>query len=142
MSNPLYKHHHFNPAVCFGSIYYFLPSGLPTSPAMNVDMSILSVELEQQEDGVPQPKLVRPCVDCGLTTGNFCDGIGYECYAAVHIPGEAWCVNQRTPFCSFCESKRPACRFCLRTPSCTPPETSVYKGNDKPNKTKSRNQAS
>ena len=94
-----------------------------------MSMEILSVEYEQQ--GLEsQPKLVRPCVDCGLKTGNFCDGIMAECYAKERIPGEEWCVNQRTPFCSHCENKRPACRFCLRITSCTPPETSVYKGND------------
>ena len=113
-----------------------LNSPICVAKAMSVgmSMSVLSVEQEQQDDDVPQPKLVRPCVDCGLITGNFCDGIGYECYAEVHVPGEDWCVNQRTPFCNFCESKRPACRFYMRTPSCTPPETSVHKGNDKPRK--------
>ena len=108
---------------------------------MSMNMSVLSVELEQQDDDVPQPKLVRPCVNCGLTTGNFCDGLGYECYAEDNVPAEKWCVAQRTPFCNFCESKRPACRFCMRTPSCTPPETSIYKGNDKPSKANSGGQA-
>ena len=94
-----------------------------------MNMGILSVEYEQQ--GLePQPKLIRPCVDCGLITGNFCDGILAECYAQERIPGEVWCVNQRTPFCAKCEAKRPACRFCLRIASCTPPETNVYKGDD------------
>jgi hypothetical protein len=94
-------------------------------------LEVLSVEYEQRGHD-PQPKLCRPCVDCGLITDNFCDGILTECYAKDHIPNEKWCVNQRTPFCSHCEVRRPACRFCLHIVSCTPPDTNVYKGNDRP----------
>ena len=30
---------------------------------------------------------LRPCVDCGRVTGNFCE---YECLAAIRIPKERW----------------------------------------------------
>ena len=96
-----------------------------------MNMEVLSVQYQQKGD-VQQPSLIRPCVDCGLVTGNFCDGINVQCSAEARGLAEKWCRNQRTQFCSHCEAKRPACRFCLKITSCTPPLTNVYKGNDKP----------
>ena len=89
--------------------------------------------------------LIRPCVDCGRSTHTFCSGgvssertvrgedgelIGTgkfiifpmdQCFAKKNIPSEPWNTNQRTPFCSTCESAVLFCRFCRVVPGCTPP---------------------
>ena len=72
-----------------------------------------------------------PCVDCGLLTGNFCDGgpaVGYDqCFAAERVPqdftdhkDELGC-RQPTPLCSYCETRYHHCRFCRGVKGCTPP---------------------
>ena len=75
-------------------------------------------------------QLLRPCVDCGLLTGNFCETMaqaghaewqGGVCLAADRVPTEVWASGQRTPLCSRCEDQHGACRFCRRVHSCTPP---------------------
>ena len=58
--------------------------------------------------------LQRPCVDCGLNTGGFCD----YCRAADRFPdgdatGRGWAVGQLTPLCSKCDNWRRACHYCL-----------------------------
>jgi len=40
--------------------------------------------------------LCRPCVDCGLYTGRYCD----YCTGASRIPSEQWAAGQMTPLCS------------------------------------------
>ena len=48
-----------------------------------------------------------PCVDCGLLTGNFCDGswrVGFDrCFARNRVPKDyanaSGFGNQRTPLC-------------------------------------------
>ena len=89
--------------------------------------------------------LIRPCVDCGRSTGNYCSGgisIDKEtifgsgpragssgiltvecdqCFAKDHVPQEEWNQGQRTPFCSPCEEKFTFCRFCRKVHGCTPP---------------------
>ena len=62
--------------------------------------------------------LTRPCVDCGLVTGCYCD----HCRAADRLPQEVWGDNQMTPLCSQCERKHGACHFCRRQHWCTPPQ--------------------
>ena len=74
-----------------------------------------------------------PCVDCGLNTGNFCDGgmsCAYDkCFAAERVPAdygqrEGQSVMNgklRTPLCSYCETLHEFCRFCRGVHSCTPP---------------------
>ncbi|OLP84362.1 hypothetical protein AK812_SmicGene34786 [Symbiodinium microadriaticum] len=48
-----------------------------------------------------QDELCRPCVDCGLYTGCYCDGNDWgECFAADRLPHEHWANNQRTPLCT------------------------------------------
>eukprot|EP00975_Prorocentrum_lima_P040090 8421035-Prorocentrum_lima.AAC.1 len=42
----------------------------------------------------------RPCVDCGLMTGRFCDW----CLAADRLPGEVRAAGQMTPLCSHCDN--------------------------------------
>ena len=70
--------------------------------------------------------LCRPCVDCGLYTGYFCDGdefglTGSRCLAADRIKGEEWAEGQRTPFCSNCEKKNERCHYCRGVLWCVPP---------------------
>ena len=45
--------------------------------------------------------LNRPCVDCGLVTGSFCD----HCRAAVRCPDEVWADHQMTPLFTHCDRK-------------------------------------
>ena len=59
----------------------------------------------------------RPCVDCGLFTGDFCD----YCEAADRMPNEVWAPNQGTPLCSRCDDKHDACHYCRGQLWCTPP---------------------
>ena len=61
--------------------------------------------------------LYRPCVDCRLMTGRFCD----RCYAADRMPDEEWATGQLTPLCSQCDNKHDACHFCRGQSWCTPP---------------------
>ena len=80
------------------------------------------------------PPLTRPCVDCGLLTGTFCDGDetgtlgrdGFICLARNRLPsGDAvhreWNPGQRTPLCSKCDKERGNCHFCLGTSWVQPP---------------------
>ena len=53
--------------------------------------------------------LARPCVDCGLVTGCYCD----SCIASERMPGEMWAKGQMTPLCSSCDRERGACHFVL-----------------------------
>ena len=70
-------------------------------------------------------ELCRPCVDCGLWTGRFCDGadgtLGPPCLAADRVPSEVWCVGQLTPLCSRCDWNADCCHFCRNISLCTPP---------------------
>ena len=60
-----------------------------------------------------QEELCRPCVDCGLYTGCYCDGIDWgECFAADRLPREHWANNQRTPLCTACDRRFNMCHFC------------------------------
>ena len=61
--------------------------------------------------------LCRPCVDCGLYTGRYCD----HCKAIERIPSEQWAEGQMTPLCSRCDWDSGKCRFCRGVTSCTPP---------------------
>ena len=67
-----------------------------------------------------QDQFCRPCVDCGLITGCFCDGDGEECYAAVRMPQEDWAPNQLTPLCTACDRRFDMCHFCRGIPWVTP----------------------
>ena len=78
------------------------------------------------QEGAPN---TFPCVDCGLVTGNFCDGgisVKYDkCFAAERVPQDyantGGLGRQRTPLCSYCETTFGYCRFCRGVESCTPP---------------------
>ena len=69
--------------------------------------------------------LVRPCVECGLLTGSFCDGgiqMHHEqCFAIWRVPSERWNFGQRTPLCTGCDKHPGFCRFCRGVHGCTPP---------------------
>ena len=74
-----------------------------------------------------------PCADCGLLTGNYCDG-GYswepsfdQCYACDRNPhdfppseynGEQGIL--RTPLCPYCETFNNKCHHCRGVSLCTP----------------------
>ena len=70
-----------------------------------------------------------PCVDCGLMTGNFCDGspssVGYDrCFSTDRVPKDfspEVYSQMRTPLCTYCETRFGHCRFCRGVSSCTPP---------------------
>ena len=60
--------------------------------------------------------LIRPCVDCGLKTGGYCD----KCLAEDRMPEEEWAEGQRTPLCSRCDNKYSACHYCRGQVWCVP----------------------
>ena len=61
--------------------------------------------------------LWRPCVDCGLRTGCFCD----ICLGVERLPHERWLANQHTPLCSRCDRRWDMCHFCRGLEWTTPP---------------------
>ena len=75
-----------------------------------------------------------PCVDCGLMTGNFCDGspssVGYDrCFTADRVPKDfppEVYGQMRTPLCSYCETCFGYCRFCCGVSGCTPPNRTCH----------------
>ena len=52
--------------------------------------------------------LNRPCVTCGVRTGNFC----VHCLARDRLPRDTWYDTQRTPLCDLCDERYRCCRFC------------------------------
>ena len=101
-------------------------SGLPTPGSAPHDRT-QTLEVSCTGDyGERARACARACVDCGLNTGNFCDGgmsCAYDkCFAAERVPAD-YKMNghQRTPLCSYCETLHKFCRFCRGVHSCTPP---------------------
>ena len=70
--------------------------------------------------------LLRPCVDCGLVTGSFCEA---NCFAEDWLGSEVeeWNDNQFTPHCTHCEAKYKFCHFCLGKDWVTPEPHYVVK---------------
>ena len=66
----------------------------------------------------------RPCSDCGLHTGCYCD----YCFAVHRVPSERWADGQFTPLCNACDNARGRCRFCRGVHM----ETPVPRGNPDP----------
>lgn len=60
--------------------------------------------------------LCRPCVDCGLYTGRFCD----HCLAKDGVPSEVWAYGQYTPLCSRCDDRHEECHYCREIQWSTP----------------------
>ena len=88
-----------------------LPNGAPkAAPFVTRPMAIVSAGEVSQ--------LLRPCVDCGLVTGNFCEN---GCLAFFYFPSETWAPNQITPQCTYCEIKYEVCHCCRGVSMCTPP---------------------
>ena len=56
----------------------------------------------------PQDLLFRPCADCGLRTGSWCD----SCLAADRFPKEEWSGEQNTPLYMSCDHDHRYCHFC------------------------------
>ena len=54
----------------------------------------------------------KPCIECGLITGNFCDGQTGECFAKDTIKDGKFEPGQRTPMCTKCEKKYRFCKVC------------------------------
>ena len=52
--------------------------------------------------------LCRPCVDCGLMTGCFCD----YCNAKERDPAGDYAEGQGTPLCTDCDKEFEMCHFC------------------------------
>ena len=77
--------------------------------------------------------LNRPCVNCCLRTGRFCDGwpVRDSCKAALRIPTEEWADGQLTPLCSRCDDLREFCHFCKKVAWATPPEWPLEKQGDR-----------
>ena len=77
----------------------------------------------------PEAPTSFPCVDCGLLTGNFCDGsphsVGYNgCFSVNRLPKDypsEMYGGMYTPLCTYCETRFGYCRFCRGVASCTPP---------------------
>ena len=67
-------------------------------------------------------ELTRPCVDCGMYTGSFCE---MDCLAVTWVPSERWCAGQHAPHCTKCELKFTFCHFCRKSPWATPPAWGV-----------------
>ena len=65
----------------------------------------------------PWHLLFRPCVDCGLRTGCWCDG----CFGAYRFPEEEWDDKQHTPLCTSCDNKYGCCHYCRGQRWATPP---------------------
>ena len=63
--------------------------------------------------------LLRPCVDCGLVTGSFCES---SCFAEDWLGSkhEDWNDNQSTPRCTACDARYKHCHFCLGKAWVTP----------------------
>ena len=59
----------------------------------------------------------RPCVDCGLVTGCFCD----YCFAQDRDPTGEYAEGQHTPLCTDCDRKFDMCHFCRKMMWATPP---------------------
>ena len=101
-------------------------SGLPTPGSAPHGRTHAMEVLWTAEEGERARARERACVDCGLNTGNFCDGgmsCAYDkCFAAERVPAD-YKMNgkQRTPLCSYCETLHEFCRFCRGVHSCTPP---------------------
>ena len=90
-------------------------SKIPGQHGMSEKQSNGARQLEVMAAG-PTEHLVRPCVDCGMCTGSYCD----HCQAKHNVPDEWWATGQHTPLCSKGDARWRRCHFCRQTPSCRP----------------------
>ena len=59
---------------------------------------------------VKEGSLIRPCVDCGLLTGRYCD----FCELSDRDADAVSDCGRTTPLCSFCEDVFGRCHLCRR----------------------------
>ena len=81
----------------------------------------------------------RPCADCGLLTGCFCD----FCYIGERYPCPEEDRWRHTPLCTRCNRQHDdACHYCRRVQWCTPPtweKTGTYQPDPQPAAQKTEN---
>ena len=87
--------------------------GKPSGPEDYVYPARLPMEFKA---AAKDTSLSRPCVDCGLITGCFCD----YCKAHTRVPQEVWGMGQCTPLCTKCDATWKCCRFCRGVSACRP----------------------
>ena len=97
-----------------------VPRNVLDEPNLDFNHMRILGEATEDQEGI----LVRPCVDCGRVTGNYCEN--EECTAAHWIPSEKWREAQVTPHCSMCAAKYLVCHFCRGVRWVTPPPPSSY----------------
>ena len=113
-------------------VYYFvfLSQDLLARRLRAISVCTMSSSLEVLDVFYEGEETSFPCVDCGLLTGNFCDGgisIPYDtCFACVRVPTDYPLSRQRTPLCTYCETLSEFCRFCRKQHGCTPFTTRVH----------------
>ena len=86
---------------------------------MMLEAGVEPLELLSVSPGTTQ--FIQPCVDCGVMTTTFCNGLEQECYAARHLPKDSWAPLQRTPLCPACEDLHRFCHYCRKVSWATPP---------------------
>ena len=104
-----------HPGACPGACPGVSPPPVPpvVSPYINgIEANIMEVLATGDAE-----VLCRPCVDCGVRTGSYCDW----CEAVDRMPSEQWAHGQMTPLCTRCDSIHDECHFCRDLPWCTPP---------------------
>ena len=83
--------------------------------AMSMTQSERTGGMSQEEAALHN--YMRPCVDCGLRTGNYCD----NCKSGTRYPCLEWETELQTPLCTKCENKHEACHYCHGIHWATPP---------------------
>ena len=81
------------------------------------------VPLTDAEDiSLARGMYTRPCDDCRLFTGNWCDGItpGERCLASNWTSSGTWGTHQGTPLCSICDRHFASCHYCRVIAWCRP----------------------
>ena len=109
LSSPFFSHHvacRLKPHHCAFTASGFGMAG-SNGPGKAVHTTMDGAKMEVLAAGDPKI-LNRPCIDCGLITGRFCD----FCLAKDRFPKEVWADGQPTPLCSHCDNKHGECHRC------------------------------
>ena len=64
--------------------------------------------------------MCRPCTDCGLVTGCFCDKCCAQARRPPHWSTHRWQPLTTSPLCTHCDKKWAACHHCRRVSACSP----------------------
>ena len=70
--------------------------------------------------------LYRPCVDCGMHTGCFCE----NCFAEHRDPGGGYAEGQHTPLCTSCNRDWDMFHFCRGQQWAVPPPHGFFYRSD------------